>query len=129
MASDVHKKLVFGALGCGGLFVVVFAIGIVVSQDDIFKNGVKQQSYTLDDAIAAWDTLSDLSVTDSVAPPPLPPGSSPGPAAGGTRVIGVSRVGVNFPAVGDTFPAGSRERKAWADNAVQRFDPTSASQD
>lgn len=116
MASDIHKKLVFAALGCGGLLVVVFGIGLLLSKDQIFKGGTGQQTYSTDDGIAAWDTLSDFALADSLAAPPLPPWSAPAGAGSGILVLGPSRSGDNLPAFGDTFPAGSRERKEWEES-------------
>lgn len=118
MASDIHKKLVFGALGCGGLFVVLGGIGLLMSKDQIFKGNDAQQTYSTDDGIAAWDTLSDFSLADSIAPPSLPPWSLPGAPGAGTLVLGPSRSGNNLPAFGDTFPAGSTERTGWEESAA-----------
>jgi hypothetical protein len=120
VASDIHKKLVIGALGCGGLLAVIGVIGLIVSKDQFFKQGtLKQQTYTPDQAVEAWDTLSRLSVADSLAAPRLPAWSLSGPATAGTLVIGASRSGNNLPVFGDTFPAASSERKSWEQSAAR----------
>lgn len=118
MASDIHKKLVFGALGCGGLLAVVGGIGLLLTKDQLFKGSEAQQTYTSDDGVAAWDTLSGFAVADSLAPPSLPPWSLSGASSPGTLVLGASRSGDNLPAFGDTFPAGSRERTDWVESGA-----------
>lgn len=118
MASDIHKKLVFGALGCGGLLVVFGGIGLLLSKDQLFKGGTAQQTYTSDDGVAAWDTLSGFAIADSLAPPSLPPWSLSGASSPGTLVLGASRSGDNLPAFGDTFPAGSKERMGWVESGA-----------
>ncbi|HWH02735.1 MAG TPA: hypothetical protein VN674_03520, partial [Gemmatimonadales bacterium] len=118
MASDIHKKLVFGALGCGGLLVVFGGIGLLLSKDQLFKGGTAQQTYTSDDGVAAWDTLSGFAIADSLAPPSLPPWSLSGASSPGTLVLGASRSGDNLPAFGDTFPAGSKERTGWVESGA-----------
>lgn len=118
MASDIHKKLVFGALGCGGLLVVFGGIGLLLTKDQLFKGSEAQQTYTSDDAVAAWDTLSGFAITDSLAPQSLPPWSLSGAKSPGTLVLGASRSGNNLPAFGDTFPAGSKERKGWEESGA-----------
>ena len=118
MASDIHKKLVFGALGCGGLLVVFGGIGLLLTKDQLFKGSEAQQTYTSDDGVAAWDTLSGFVVADSLVPPSLPPWSLSGAASPGTLVLGASRSGNNLPAFGDTFPAGSKERTGWEESGA-----------
>jgi hypothetical protein len=118
VASDIHKKLVFGALGCGGLLVVVGGIGLLLTKDQIFKGSEAQQTYTGDAGVAAWDTLSGWAIADSLAPPSLPPWSLTGAAASGTLVLSASRSGNNLPAFGDTFPTGSKERTGWEESGA-----------
>jgi len=111
--------MMVGAFGCGGLLAILLGVGLVVSRDEIRTTGAAQRSYTLDQAIAAWDTLSHLSITDSLAPPALPSWPTPALPELGTLVIGESRRGDYLPAFGDTFPPGAPERKTWEESAAQ----------
>lgn len=118
MPSNVHKKLVFGALGCGGLFAVLAGIGLLFQHSGLLPNDEASKSVTPAQSAAAWDSLSAASVATLLAEHP-DPYFFPGPRAQGFLIIMDSQGRGPFLLLGDTFPPGSDERRTW-DGVAQR---------
>ena len=117
MASDIHKKLVLGALGCGGLLVVLAGIGVLLQQGGLVPATDASQPVTPGQSLRAWDSLSTTSLRGVIALPPVParPRSSRAP---GTLFIGKENPHEFIPPFGDTFPPLSRQRQAWERTAA-----------
>jgi len=118
VASNIHKKLVFGALGCGGLLVVLGGIGLLVERAGLAPRDASQQMITPNESAEAWDSLTAAVPGLTRVEPPVPTRSG-APAPSGFAVIVLSKSGEWLPPLGDTFPQGSTERKAWGRAALQ----------
>jgi hypothetical protein len=102
VASNIHKKLVFGALGCGGFFVVLGGIGLLLQRGGALPENEGAKSVTPRQSAAAWDSLTATSLAGALAEPPVPVFFRT-PRAPGFLVF-TSKKGDAFPLLGDTFP-------------------------
>lgn len=118
MPSNIHKKLVFGALGCGGFVVVLGVIGLILQRSGALPNNEASKSVTPWESAAAWDSLTARSVRESLSAPAVPVFSRT-PRAPGLLVILDKKGQETFPLLGDTFPPASPERNRWV-QAAQR---------
>ena len=110
MASDIHKKLIVGALGCGGLLIVGFAALLYFGWQGALNDGGEQQIASPGESQEAWDSLAGLSPAALFDVPSLPTLHFPTRAAG-WLFIRPPLNGDNLPVFGDTFPVGSKEQK------------------
>lgn len=109
MTSDIHKKLVFGALGCGGLLVIGFAAALYFGWHGFAGVAAAEHAASPRESQEAWDSLSVVSPTGLFAIPPLPEWQGPPRAPGSLQIM--RRTDADLPSFADTFPAGSKERK------------------
>lgn len=118
MPSNIHKKLVFGAFGCGGLVVVLAGIGLLFQRSGLLPESEASKSVTPSQSAASWDSLSATAVAKTLAEPPVQVIFRT-PRAPGVLIFLNLKGQESFPLLGDTFPAGSAERRRW-DLAAQR---------
>ena len=118
MQSSTHKKIVYGALGCAGLVVVLGVVGLLVSRGlGLPSDMVRPEMYTPQQAAAGMDSLSKADL----------PALLRRPLGGAWRLVPPVDTHVTFYIdtgsldgalfFGDTFPAGSLQHAAWLESA------------
>jgi hypothetical protein len=110
VAFDIHKKLILGALGCGGLFVLGLVALLLFGRKEIFNGADTREVFMLGESAPSWDSLITASPHDLVSPPALAAWHARGKAPGFLHIL-VSKSRIEYPTFGDTFPEGSPERK------------------
>lgn len=109
MATDIHKKLIVGAMGCGVVLILGLAALFYFGWQGALNEG-EEQIVSAAESREAWDSLAALSPGPLFTVTPLPVMQEPRRAAG-WLFVRASTTGDNLPAFGDTFPAGSKEQK------------------
>ncbi len=112
MQPATHKKIVFGALGCGGLLAVFTVVSFLSVRKWGFETPQSQLPVAPLQAAAALDSLSEYDlaaltaplVTDSLLP------AAPPVAA---MVARWNREGHVILSFGDTFPPDSWQGRLW----------------
>lgn len=109
MQAGTHKKIVYGAFGCGGLLVVMVVASWLIVGTSGIETGQSQLPVAPLGASAALDSLSTYDLA-ALIPGPAP-ADSPAVAAPATaRWRAARRVVAVF---GDTFPPDSWQAPAW----------------
>ncbi len=115
MQPATHKKIVFAALGCGGLLVVLIVVSFLFVGKAGFDAPETQMPVAPLQAAVALDSLSDYDLAALLAPRGpdnlLPAASSV--AAPVARWSGERHVILAF---GDTFPPDSWQGESWRDD-------------
>jgi hypothetical protein len=116
--SSTHKKIVYGALGCAGLVVVLGVVGLLVSHGlGLPSDMVRPEIFTPQQAAAALDSLSHADIPALLRRPPGGAWRMVAPVD--TRIVFYIDSGSLDGALffGDTFPTGSFQRTAWLESA------------
>jgi hypothetical protein len=104
VSPDAHKKLIYGAFGCGGLLVVLFVASWLVIERSGFETPTSPPPVTPAQASAALDSLSSYDLGALI----------PIPAPVDTRTFARWRT-TSRPVLvfGDTFPPDSWQSTTW----------------
>jgi len=109
VASDIHKKFVLGALGCGVIFILGFGALVLVGRQASTTPAGDEEMFMLGQAHTSWDSIAHTAAAELLTLPALPAWTPREKASG---YLHIAQTGKNpFPAFDDTFPAGSDEQK------------------
>src|SRR5947207_1899142 len=121
MPSSTHKYIIFTSMGCGGAVVVAIVLTILTTQRSGFGRRMLDEPSTLHSAVA----LDSLDTVRTWYRRPLPDqsgaafallSSAGGDGAPTALAIWRDSAAARWVPFGDTFPAESRQRRAWGRN-------------